>query len=204
MAFIPVLNVAMVELVYLSKGNVCENTLYFEHTGAMTPDDLDELAGEILVWWDVNMQPLTSTDTALATIRCRDLSTETSPAIEYPLPVPLAGTASGGTPFPSNVTVATTFLTQTAGRSFRGRNYFVGINGAYVTGNTITTAFATALQLAYAALLTDLAAAGWTWVVVSRYSLGAPRVSGLATPVTATRTQLDLDSQRRRLNGRGT
>jgi hypothetical protein len=42
-------------------------------------------------------------------------------------------------------------------------------------------------------------------VVVSRYHLGAPRVTGIATPViTYLATDNNVDSQRRRLTGRGT
>jgi hypothetical protein len=41
-------------------------------------------------------------------------------------------------------------------------------------------------------------------VVVSRYHLSAPRVTGIATPIiTYLVTNRDLDSMRRRLTGRG-
>jgi hypothetical protein len=44
-----------------------------------------------------------------------------------------------------------------------------------------------------------------TWVVVSRFSGGVERVTGVTTPVVqAAYHDLNLDSQRRRLTGRGT
>ena len=86
----------------------------------------------------------------------------------------------------------------------RGRNYIVGLAEDVVSGNSVTPGFAAAVTAAYTALITATGAGPWLWVVVSRYSNGAPRSQGLAQAVNAALlTDTNIDSQRRRLSGRG-
>jgi hypothetical protein len=75
-----------------------------------------------------------------------------------------------------------------------------------VTGNTLNAGYASDFVIAYNDLLPGgvFEPDGWRWVVLSRYTAGAPRAAGVAFAVTrALFTDLTVDSQRRRLPGRG-
>lgn len=113
------------------------------------------------------------------------------------------GGASGATA-PGGVTFALTFRTGHVGRAFRGRNYIPGIPEPAIDGNEVLTTFAEALANSDIALAAAVTAAGFTWTVVSRNLNNAPRPTPVALPITGVGySDLSLDSQRRRLNGRG-
>jgi len=77
--------------------------------------------------------------------------------------------------------------------------------------NEVESTFASDLTSAYIQRREDLDSGDFTWVVVSRFSgvdpdtgKPIPREAGVATPVLAPLvTDLTVDSQRRRLPGRG-
>lgn len=112
---------------------------------------------------------------------------------------------NGGTAtMPFNVTVCLSLRTQLSGRGGRGRLYQCGIPNLAVTGNRVTTTYATALVNAYVTLQASLLALGVQWCVGSLVSGGVPRESVLLTPISAFRADNVIDTQRRRLPGRGT
>lgn len=202
MAFIEIPNVALVELVYNHLGEVCENTLYIRDPAGWTFSKLDDLCALMKGWWDTEMQALASAATSLDKIIATDQADANGPTALYTTGLPLAGTAASA-PMPGNVTAATTFLTDLRGRSYRGRNYFVGLVENAVTGNALDSSYQAGIQAAYEALPALLTAEGWTHVVASRYTGKAPRGTGISTTVSAYRTEQYIDSQRRRLAGRG-
>jgi len=203
MPFIPAINCALAELVYNQEGETVENTLWCDKGTSIALADLTTLAEDLVQWWDTSMDTLTSSGTSLVLVRVRDMSTEAGARIEHTTGLPLVGlVATSGQP--NNVTVTTTLLTNSGGRSFRGRNYFVGMpSTARNTANTVSTTWAASLRSAYLDLIDLLALDSWTLVVASRFSLGAPRESALLTPVTGIKVDRTTDSQRRRLPGRG-
>lgn len=67
----------------------------------------------------------------------------------------------------------------------------------------INASYMAALILTYLSLLDTPFTPDFELSVVSFYHLGAPRAGGLVQPVTAIGGDLFLDSQRRRLAGRG-
>lgn len=194
----------MVELVFNQNGEITENTLYFEHDAAITEADMIQLAEFMKTWWDANLKANVHSGTSLTAIRVTDLTTQSAPGLEYTTGLPIAGTA-GGVAAPNNVTVAISFRTNFRGRSYRGRNYFVGLTMSNVSGQQLAGGVATNFDNAYSDILVDLPVdlPEFTWVVVSRYTNKAPRAAGVTTPVTAVSVENTLDSQRRRLPGRG-
>lgn len=105
---------------------------------------------------------------------------------------------------PGNVTWAIKFLTGHVGRAFRGRNFVPALPEGHVASNAVDPTWAAATVADYQAMLAAVAAAGFTPVVVSRRLDGAERAAGVTTPISlVTFTDLNTDSQRRRLNGRG-
>lgn len=203
MAFIPATNVAEVVLRYTQQGQQTVNTLYFLRDEAWTLVAMNTLGEAIRDWYDELLSTIQNQTTRLDTITVTDLTTQTSPSIDITEGLPITGTASG-TPLPNNVTLAITFKTQQRGRSFRGRNYSVGMQTSYVSGNGALSTYVEALEASYDELNGDIMGDGSAQhVVLSRYSSNNPRTTGLATPVSSYQANSTLDSQRRRLPGRG-
>lgn len=210
MASVPVANTAEAEVRMLLDAQHVENTLYFEYGAPPDASQLLSLGNGLISWWTTNMAPLTPASTVLSEVVCTDLTTPTGPQATA---VPLASTPGtmGTTVLPSNDSFTISFRTALRGRSYRGRNYIVGLGASQVAGNNMVLGYADAFVTAYEALFALATAEGCTWVVVSRYSgvdpvtkKPIPRAAGVVTPITTVLyVDLVVDSQRRRLPGRG-
>lgn len=202
MAFIPVANTAMAELIFEHDGVRSENVMYFEHADPIDGVELLDLVDTVRAWWTANMKALMSDEYSLVLIRVSDISSQDGLGYESSEDLPVAGTYSAEA-LPANCTLSTKFITGQRGRSFRGRNYFVGLVGDEVETDLVKATFVSAILAAYEALLTAMDTTNWTWVVVSRYHNNAPRSSGITTPIIGVSCDRVVDSQRRRLPGRG-
>lgn len=206
MAFIPALDTAQVALHYLVDSQRCENIFYVQKDSTLVPADLDDIANAFGDWWTAHVAPLTPSNVSLQEIIVRDMTTETSPEIVFTTGLPFAGSSSAHS-LPNNVTIAIKLNTGFGGRSFRGRSYIVGISqgDVAVDTNVITSGSAAARTTAWNELITLVnAISGMSLVVASFHSAGAPRSTAVLTPVTSMSfADLTLDSQRRRLPGRG-
>jgi len=210
MPFVPVANTALVELRFTEHGQQIENTLWFEFATDPDEDQLRDLAIAIEDWWTTQLQSIVSSDVQLRETTATSMTSATSPtATVAPVTAKFGTSTANGEP--GNVTMSISFRTGGRGRSFRGRNYAIGLTEDQVDGNSFVTGLTSLWQAAYFALIAAAATAGWTWVVVSRFS-GVdgdgdpiPRAAGITTPVTSVVVVDDfVDSQRRRLTGRGT
>lgn len=204
MPFIPVPFTAQVELFFLQDGQQLENTLYFTRADTYDVAELTALANAIIAWWTAELLPLTSNTVQLRAVKATSLQSASAPAVEVAPASSLFGSATSPA-LPNNVTIAIKFLTNFRGRWARGRNYVIGLVENVVTANAISQAHADALQDAYNTLTTTTYVnATYDWVVVSRQFENTPRVEGFASSITsAVLTDLTVDSQRRRLPGRG-
>lgn len=203
MAFIPAVNTGKFELVYNDIGQVTENVFHIQFGGAIDTADLIAMCAALVNWWDINMQPITSVGAQLTKIIARDLTTAGGVGIEYTTGLPLSGT--GTSALTSSVTVATKLSTGFTGRSFRGRSYFIGMPADALSAdpNVISTTFASAVDAAFEALIGAIVAEGAKLVVASFFSDLAPRPTAVLTEVIAASVDRFVDSQRRRLTGRG-
>lgn len=204
MAFIPVENTVEAEMLMTLYGQRIENTLYFHREDAWDIPDMLLLAEALEAWWSDQIAPLITADVSLEDVIVTDLTSATTPSISLPVSPAIPGTA-GGASDPGNVCITVSFRTAGRGRSSRGRNYISGLGESTVIGNTVSRAFADDCAAAYNNLLEPGTLPGdATWVVVSRFAAGAPRVEGTWNPIiNAIVVDVDIDSQRRRLNGRG-
>jgi len=124
----------------------------------------------------------------------------------------LAGTASGeftlgisppqeggeaNPALPGNVAFCISLRTALAGRRFRGRKYITAIPETAVTGNTLDSTHVADILSGAATLMADLTANGTPMSVFSRTGL---TLVGVTAIVAVDNT---VDSQRRRLTGRG-
>jgi hypothetical protein len=209
MPFVPVPLTAEVELRYLIANQKTENTLYFRKETAWTETDLTNLGLNIIAWWLTNMAPLISDELTLREAYVTSLASATAPAVT----VPAAEGDTGEDTNPAdanNVALAISFRTNTRGRSFRGRNYVVGIPKNQVGQSLVNPTQVAAYVAAYDLIRSGGMLPADDWGVVSRFS-GVdvngdpiPRTTGVFTIISAVlATDNTVDSQRRRLPGRG-
>lgn len=210
MAFIPVPATVEVELRYTYLGQKCENTLWFLATDPFGAAEMTQLGETVIDWWVANLAPITNLGVSLREVVVTDMSTATGPQVTVTTDLPQEGDVNEEA-LPSSTSLVASFRTGNRGRSFRGRNYFIGLSRTQYGGNQVFEAFADALVAAYEALLTAVEGIPWVWVVASRFSgvnpttgRPIPRVAGITTLITTVVvTDLDIDNQRRRLTGRG-
>lgn len=212
--FVPAPNCLRVEVIFKTPGGVAENVYHVQGTGAV--QDLGATAlrvidafhngetqnGGIIQWRNPSV--------SLQKIIARDIGTQNGPAWEKDYNVP--GGAAGG-PLPDSCTIAVKWTTGLSGRSYRGRTYHVGLNAGDVLNDVLNTTVQSRLLSAYQNMLSLVNQSGWTapgstdaaMVVLSKAHANAWRTQALTTPITGvTFADAFIDSQRRRLPGRGT
>jgi len=203
MPFVVTFNTVQCEIRYLFDNQQCENTLYFEYESAPTVSQGEDLADALFDWWDTNLKPMQCGTLALREIYLTDLTAADSWAVTRVSSPIVPGTRSGES-MPNNIALCISFRTNQRGRAHRGRNYAMAMGEGDVSNNNFTTGYLTGIQDAYVALADVETATGANWVVVSRFQGLLPRENGITTPVSSVGF-FDgvVDSQRRRLPGRG-
>lgn len=200
--FIPFANCCKLEMVHLQFGQYVENVYHFRRTeGAIGTEDMATLAAFMKGWFTSNHAPLINNDVSLVLIRAKDLTTQFSPGIEYSTGLPAAGVGTGHSE-PSNVTLAVKLSTGLSGRSYRGRVYFIGLPAGAATADQVDGVTVAAIKSAWQNLQSTLPA-GWEWVVASSMENLTWRTTGVMTTITGIAVDPFVDSQRRRLVGRG-
>lgn len=203
MAYVPVPNTLQCELRFVWAGQEVETGMYFLKAGGWDVADMPAVGDILKGAWDNHCRPVTATTCALTEIYMTNLESEFAFTYSYTTGLPLAGT-TGTESLPNNCTLAFSFGTAGRGRSFRGRMYPPGIAEGYVSGNTVSSLWTDAWRDFHDIVTSSMLVLGGVHSVVSRISNGAPRIVGLSTPVlSATFKDTVIDSQRRRLPGRG-
>lgn len=203
MPFIDVPSTLQANIRFVLAGEQVENVLNFSWTSGDFAAACDAVYGTLdLVWW-ATMRACISNRMLHEEVYFVDLTSETAgvqtrPAFENP------GGALTEEAVPNNAAFCITHRTALRGRSYRGRTYVGGLGNSQVDGNVVVPFAVTNTVLAFNATRETLAADNVTFMIVSRYHNGAPRVGGLRTPVSLS-LAIDnvVDSQRRRLPGRG-
>lgn len=202
MAFIEVPDCIEFVMKYTQHSQTVVNTLWFNKQGTdpIIPADLAAGCAALANWHEVDLAPLQDDGITLYEISARDHSEQDGAifALTVDSPGELAGTGQ-----PGNVTATITFRTGRAGRSFRGRNYIVGLTEEQTSANQLVAGVADDYVEAYEAMNSDMANIDLLHVVVSRYHNKAARGSGIFTEVTQYTMENNLDSMRTRLAGRG-
>jgi hypothetical protein len=168
------------------------------------PDALGDLAEAMLAWESNTAKNQRSNQVICIGAEARDLSVQDSFVVAVAAIPPIEGTRSSPV-LPANVTLAVSLRTPFAGRSFRGRTYWVGLSEGSVQGDFVIPAVAQGVLAAIQQLIETVPQPlNAQLAVVSRYHNGAPRGVGIATPVTsAVLVDSRVDTQRRRLVGVG-
>jgi len=203
MAFIPTPNAASAEVRFTVDGQNVENRMVFTAGSDFDASMLGDLADIIADSWATNALPLQTADLTFREVYCVDLSDAAGPVATSTTGLPAVGGASA-LGVPNNVSLCFQLRTAARGRSFRGRLYPCGMRADKVANSVWDSAYAGLWEAALEQLKIDAFAGGYTWAVQSLKANKVPRVTGVTT-VVANITTVDLivDSQRRRLPGRG-
>lgn len=201
--YIPVINTAKVELFMRSDGQQIANVFHVLSSVAFNPVSLAEVVSAFEEWCVGNYFPAIGAQVTLNSIKATDLSSESGSVYEKTPDEALAGGVTGGEAFPNNSTVVLKWLTSQRGRSYRGRTYVPGMRSSIASINTLLPTPYAAIVAAASQLWSQVRAAGWDLAVVSYCNGKEWRTTGVATPIVSWALDETLDSQRRRLPGRG-
>ena len=202
MAFIPVTNNMRIAVEYTLNGQLVVNLYYAQRETPIVTANLTAAAQALVDWW-TNVQSDNFTDDILLTrVVATDLTAQNGLQVINNPVSPIPGTLITNTA-PNNVAIVTTHLTGAIGRSNRGRTYYAGVSATDVTDNFISTTRQTALLAAEVSLDNAIGSLGLTRRVVSLYTNGAPRVTGVSRQITGHKMNTRVDTQRRRLPGTG-
>jgi hypothetical protein len=202
MAFQAAPKSAMVQLVMVEQGQRVENVF---HVSAPTDFDVPMLSlipPEIKSWWAAQGHLARSTEVAPTLIIVTALHSVGAPAIEVDWSDGVTG-ADVAQALPMNVTVAVSLHTGIRGRSFNGRLYHIGLTAAMVVDSQLQEVMKPIILSQYQNLVSRLAGLETPMSILSRVSGKALRATAIATVVTTVTLDGTLDSQRRRLPGRG-
>lgn len=204
MAFVPTANGLTASMRYLWEGQQVENTLSFYNPAGWTESNMEILGNILINWRTTELRSLQASTLSMVECYLVDQTAEDAPAVTVSVPSGDQPGTAGTASMPNNVTWSIQFRTVFRGRSGRGRNYALGLTEGAVTASAVSIATASAYITAYQALATDLEGGDYQHVVISKFNNNAPRPSGLVRLVTAySYADLTIDSQRRRLPGRG-
>lgn len=209
MASIPVLHTAKTAVTFADALNTtrCEHTFYFQDP---TDNLFSDFAGFATQVWNAvlaNLVPEACAQVVYDGVVVEDVRSVPYGGADFPK-TPTPGThAFSGAAMPTQNSLAIKRETGAVGRSYRGRVYWPIWNGAMLASqDAVSAAVATGAANALAAFQAAVEGGTYpcTMVLVSFQTAGAPNNPGIATPVTGwSYTDLNIDSQRRRLVGRG-
>jgi hypothetical protein len=203
MEFVPFPNIVQAELITTYMGSMANTVLHYAAATPWSTDEAAELGAQMVAKWNTALKPLMSSQVILVNIKFTDLSDQFSWAINYATGLPIQGTKSG-TALPSNVAIVLTKRTLLRGRAHRGRIYHYGLVSTDVSNNSMITTSLTAILAAWNQFkFFTLTTGDVNMVVASRFLDKVQRPQGVGTLVDSLTSDGLLDSQRRRLSGRG-
>lgn len=203
MPFVPAPNIVQVEFLATKDGQQIENRIMVNVGHAPTLADFTALQGPLQTWIANTYAPLLPSDITVTGLRFTDMSQQNGPQLQVALAIVGAVAPPSA---PNEVTYCVSLRTGNAGRSARGRWYWLGLALANIpTQNRVGAGFRTNSTAAIQTLIQTIANLGYFFTIVSYINNGVPRVGG---PVyffvlTATTTDDIVDSQRRRRPGIG-
>jgi len=216
MPFIPAANTAQVTFKQSMHGNVVQNVFHVLNETGWSPAELTALCNLVITWANAEYGTALSTDLQYSSVAARDMTVADGAGVEVPFAALSGGESISGA-LPGNVALAIKFKTGFTGRNRNGRWFVAGLTEATVAGNTVDSAVRDDLVAAFGFLRDALLGAGYAHVIASFYNgthlvelpdgqivkRPTPRATALLTSVETYIANVDTDSQRRRLNGRG-
>lgn len=172
------------------------NSLHFSDASGWDLAKMQDLSDELKAWWDSPYGDQMSNQVQLEQVQVRLLDPLNPLALDDTVGLPIGG-ANPNIHEPFNVTSTISWRTGLAGRKFRGRNYVVGLcENNTNEDDTVSSDTVIALSAAAQNLLTRAATLAANLVVFHL-------ANNTFTPVISYVIENIIDSQRRRLPGRG-
>lgn len=192
------------------------NTFYVRNSEPWTEASMIALGETITDAWNAHVGPLQSDDIRYDYVTIRDMTTAEGLGIDHGFN-PLSGGDRIGPNLPLNVACACKLVTAYSGRSRRGRIFLSGFEEDQVNDNNFTDVAKAQIETNMRSLVQDINAGVGEVVVASFFSGMAlepnsrgetvwtpqPRAAALLTAVQNVIVDGFVDSQRRRLTGRG-
>lgn len=203
MAFQAVPDTAEIVIEYVGNGQPMVNTLYAKKTGGYSLADLTALAVVV----DANVTsawlPDQTQDVSYVKTTVRGLAVENDQEAIVTTGAAAGGIATKG--LPNNCTLAIKKISGQTGRSARGRCYWIGLPSTDLTTdeNVVDTAKVATIVANMNSMRGSIEGSVWTAVLVSRFTGGAKRATGVTFPwLSNVAVDNNVDSQRGRLTGR--
>jgi hypothetical protein len=200
MPFQPITNGVKIQIRGKLAGEDVENVIYAQKVGgAYTITDLSTVAEAVSDWWAAQMKGKLPSTYVLTDVLV------TGQAFANDLQViqnEHAGeTGSNGGAAGNNISKAFSLRSGFTGRSARGRMFFPGIHTGYMSdANHVSQGFVDDVIDILELLKLVIEAAGFIWIIVSRYTGGVPRTTAAVFPVINMQVaNLTVDSMRGRM-----
>lgn len=207
MTFHPVPNAALCRIVMSFRGQLSINDLWFaSNVGAPTQTGVFQLGQDVYTKWAAGPLSLLSSDISLSYVITTDMTAFESWQGVFAGP-PAVGAA--GDAMPNNVAFVASLRTGMSGRAKRGRIYLPAIPRSVVAENDVIASFIADMSISLNGFVGDGAVSvGWELAVAHRRTTVLDEVvwlpEGQTFPVQFIAfTDTVVDSQRRRLPGRG-
>lgn len=204
MTTVPIPKAIKVTCVYTLNTQRMINVYYVTNGAVATLANCITVAGLFKTWENGTNKPLRSNGTNMVSIDAAAMDGAGSPIYTLPVLPVIVGTGGGGAQA-SYISIAVKHTTGLGGRSYRGRTYWIGLNGSSIVGaDYISTGYQANISGSYTTLRSQLATAGYTMGVASLYSgvdvygQPIPRVTGFLTPILSSDCGVALDTQRHR------
>lgn len=213
MPFVPCPNVAEFVLHQTLDGQHVVNVFHIKNEEGWGAASLALMCETVKDWVVAQLRGISAPQLVYNSVSARDLTTEMGIVAESSFPPNTTGSATG-IASPGNVALAVGHKTGFAGRSARGRTFIAGISESMTANADIGDTYRVAAQNIFNALITAVFNGGGVWGVLSRFSgytqtapkykkVPTPRGVGLFLPIIVNIADSIVDSQRRRLPGRG-
>jgi hypothetical protein len=196
-------NIVKVAMIFQRDTREFVNTFHVHSDTGWNVSSMTTLANSVVTWWTTVYRLTSTAQVALAAVQVRLYDPLNPLAVDIPVSPPVAGTR-GTTAEAGNVSVAMSERTGLAGRAFRGRIFAPCVGESDVTiTDTLISAAVVLFGNAIANLVFGALPAGNILHIFHRPGLVPKPRDNTSTPVITYVVESLVDSQRRRLSGRG-
>lgn len=194
---------AQVEVRFTVQGQKVENVFHVEATVPLTQTEAEDIADIVDNWVKGALRNNQSTQTVYRALVVRDVN---DGGLVYERAGDNLANANSDVGLPNHVTFAVKKNTAKGGRHFRGRFFHIGLLKSQVSAtdpNLLTDAGVAAIVAVYEGLRAGLATGGHTLKLGQHLAGPPPVLVGVETVTSISAGDNIIDSQRRRLPGRG-
>lgn len=187
-------------------GQLISNVTYWGRAGeAVVWDETSLLAlcEAYGAWLTGSLMPLLANSYTVSQLQATQMKADGAAQANFVPVSPIVG-GNVNPALPNSVAACVTISTGLSGRSFRGRMYIAGLTESMAAMSRINAADVADINGAVSDLVTNEVFAAFNLGVYSKVHAGQKRLTGLFTPATGVALRDNvIDSQRRRLPGRG-